>query len=138
MQTFLPYANFTESARVLDNKRLGNQFYREGLTLLRGKWANHPASKMWRGHRAVLAAYLLACSNELANRGRLYPKHVKEVMNTLAACSSDEFELPPWLGDEAFHAAHRSNLLRKDPEWYGQFGWAEPDNLPYIWPKGGE
>jgi hypothetical protein len=45
-------------------------------------------------------------------------------------------QYPPWLGDEAFHASHRSNLLRKNPEWYGQFGWTEPDDLPYVWPVG--
>ena len=32
------------------------------------------------------------------------------------------------------HASHRSNLLRKDPEFYGKYGWTEPDNLEYIWP----
>jgi hypothetical protein len=38
------------------------------------------------------------------------------------------------LGDEAFHASHRSNLLRKDRDYYGAFGWTEPDDLPYVWP----
>lgn len=42
--------------------------------------------------------------------------------------------LPPWLGDPAFHASHRSNLLRKDPVHYGQFGWTEGPDLPYVWP----
>ena len=41
---------------------------------------------------------------------------------------------PKWLGNKKFHASHRSNLLRKDREWYSQFGWTEPDDLPYIWP----
>jgi hypothetical protein len=41
---------------------------------------------------------------------------------------------PPWLGDNTFHASHKSNLLRKDPVWYGQFGWSEPTDLPYVWP----
>jgi len=31
------------------------------------------------------------------------------------------------------HASHRSNLLRKNFEFYSKFGWKEPDNLPYIW-----
>jgi hypothetical protein len=25
-------------------------------------------------------------------------------------------------------------LLRKAPEWYGQFGWRESADLPYVWP----
>jgi len=41
---------------------------------------------------------------------------------------------PSWLGDPAFHRAHQSNLLRKDPEWYGQFGWEVKNDLPYVWP----
>ena len=45
------------------------------------------------------------------------------------------FADPPWFGDDAFHASHRSNLLRKNPEHYGKLGWTEPDNLPYIWPQ---
>lgn len=57
MQTFLPYADFDESARALDPKRLGNQVYRECLTLIRGGWPNHPASRMWRGYECALACY---------------------------------------------------------------------------------
>lgn len=136
MQTFLPYPDFAESARCLDDKRLGNQFYREGLTLLRGKWLNHPASKMWRGHRYALALYLLACGLELQRRGRDYPNHLEEVQDAIAheLLAGNVRMSPKWLGDPDFHAAHRSNLLRKDPEWYEQFGWAEPADLPYIWP----
>lgn len=40
---------------------------------------------------------------------------------------------PWWLGDPGFHAGHRSNLLRKDPDHYSRFGWLEPDDLPYVW-----
>ncbi len=134
MQTFLPYPDYRQSAAVLDSKRLGNQFYREGLTLLRGKWANHPASRMWHGHRGSLALYLLCCATELASRGWFYPDHVQEVIDAMKDCEVCELTAPDWLGDPDFHAAHRSNLLRKDPEWYGQFGWTEPDDLPYIWP----
>jgi hypothetical protein len=43
--------------------------------------------------------------------------------------------LPPWLGYDALHASHRSNLLRKDAEYYGRHGWTEPHDLPYHWPS---
>jgi hypothetical protein len=137
MQTFLPSDNFFYCGRVLHPKHLGNQFYREGLTLLRGKWPNHPASKMWRGYTGALCRYLFALHVELESRGKSYPKHLDEV---LLAYHNDpgRDKNPPWLGDEALHASHRSNLLRKDKEygwgWYEQFGWTEPDNLEYIWP----
>ena len=134
MQTFLPHADFKQSMACLDDSRLGNQVYREGMTLLRGKWPNHPASKMWRGYEAALANYLMAGVIELKRRGKDYTGRPWYYELESAAIGSDLAPLPPWLGDVNFHASHRSNLLRKDKEWYGQFGWAEPDNLPYVWP----
>lgn len=46
----------------------------------------------------------------------------------------DGLTMPPWLGNEEFHSRHRSRLLMKDPEHYGQFGWTEKPGLDYIWP----
>ena len=43
-------------------------------------------------------------------------------------------DYPYWFGNEKINASHRSNLLRKNPEFYGKYGWTEPDNLEYIWP----
>jgi hypothetical protein len=38
------------------------------------------------------------------------------------------------LGDERVHHSHRSALVRKNPEFYGQlFPAAEPDSA-YFWP----
>ena len=133
MQTFLPYPNYSKSASVLDDKRLGNQAYRECKTLVNGKWRNHPASKMWKGYERELCLYALACLGELKRRRRYYPRHIQYFQ--LRAMRFPRTGKPPWLGDPAFHASHRSNLLRKDPKHYGQFGWKEPDNLPYVWPK---
>ena len=43
-------------------------------------------------------------------------------------------DYPKWLGNKKFHAAMRSNLLRKDYKYYKQFKWKERRNLPYYWP----
>ena len=32
------------------------------------------------------------------------------------------------------HRSHQSNLLRKEPAYYRQFGWNVPEDLPYFWP----
>lgn len=81
---------------------------------------------MWRGHETALATYMAACISEWVHRG---------FRNTMVCpVPTGSYTEPSWLGDDAVHAAYRSNLLRKDPTWYGQFGWTEPDNLPYIWP----
>ena len=46
----------------------------------------------------------------------------------------DTVTMPAWIGDMYLHASHRSNLLRKDPKFYGQYGWHEPHDLEYVWP----
>ena len=136
MQTFLPHPSFEESAVILDYRRLGKQRVEamQILNILLEKttktgWANHPAVKMWRGHERALGAYMNAMIREWVKRG---------YNNTMPPFAHKDpiFSTPPWLGDEAFHASHRSNLLRKDPVYYGKFGWKEPSDLPYIWPVG--
>lgn len=144
MQTFLPYPSFIVSARVLDNKRLGKQRVecKQILKALRGEydrpdqvgaWVNHPATKMWRGFEDALCVYGVSCCAVWRKRG-----YDDSLMQYFIAGCTGGMSLPPWLGNEEFHASHRSNLLRKDPEWYGQFGWAESKNLPYVWPTTGE
>lgn len=136
MQTFLPYPDFARSAQCLDRQRLGKQRV-EVLQLLKALlvpgsgWANHPAAKMWKGFEMLLCIYGTEICQEWVNRG------YKDGCRKLICDYSDRIDFtgsPKWLGDPAFHAAHRSNLLRKDPVHYGQFGWSEPNDLPYVWP----
>lgn len=135
MQTFLPYADFARSAKVLDYRRLGKQRV-ETLQLLKalstgGAWSNHPAATMWRGYSDALVLYGLAVCKEWVSRG-----YKDTCTDKIAAYQVYKTViLPSWLGNEAFHSAHRSNLLRKAPDYYSQFNWQEPDNLPYIWPE---
>ena len=53
--------------------------------------------------------------------------------NTMQYLPIDDLVMPYWLGNEKLHLSHQSNLMRKDPVYYGQFDWQVPDNLPYIW-----
>lgn len=135
MQTFLPYPSFAESARCLDNKRLGKQRV-ECLQILNALanpakgWQNHPAVKMWRGHTPSLVLY--GCEVCLEWKARGFKDTCLEKISSFMAASRGT--IPGWLGDEAFHASHRSNLLRKDAIHYGKFGWVESNDLPYIWP----
>lgn len=138
VQTFLPYADFDATAKVLDYRRLGNQRV-EGyqiLQALRGLsfgWRNHPASKMWRGHERMLCGYVMAICQEWRRRGYKdsFLERMHVVFPTLDPAS---YTAPSWLGDEQFHLAHQSNLVRKDPKYYGPIFPGVPDNLPYIWP----
>lgn len=145
MQTFLPYPDFAESARVLDNKRLGKQrveAYQILLTLdgARKGWANHPAVKMWAGYQTALFVYLQAVCSEWVYRGykdTVLRKgtHYMAPEEFMTTRQGGFVTMPPWLGDKEFHAAHRANLLRKDYGHYAQFGWDEDLTLPYVWPK---
>jgi hypothetical protein len=140
MQTFLPYPSYAQSARVLDYRRLGKQRVETKQILLAmskttGGWRNHPATKMWRGHEVELALYGAAMCQEWLRRGykdSLYAFFMQSHCD-LESDGRDPMP-PPWLGDETIHASHRSNLLRKDPAYYGQFGWSESDDMPYVWP----
>jgi len=133
MQTFLPYDDFSKSARCLDRQRLGKQRVEVKQILktlspgYEGGWTKHPAVCMWRGFEPALASYGVAVCREWRSRG--YRDSLLEEFLPVAGEG-----LPWWFGDDAFHASHRSNLLRKKPEHYSQFGWSEPDDLPYVWP----
>ena len=89
-------------------------------------WRRHPAVRMWRGYEPALMFYLDSMIREWTRRG--YNN------NILSSYDGRVVVLPDWLGREDFHASHRSNLLRKNPSWYGRYGWGEPSDLPYVWP----
>jgi hypothetical protein len=150
MQTFLPVADFADSARLLDSPRLGKQRV-ETLQILRAielpdyGWANHPAVLMWRGRTPALVAYGLAMARIWRERGfgdtteTQIGEFAPQVVGVPQTELADAGLLPSWLGDEALHRSHRSNLIAKDPDFYRPrftelFG-PEPDDLPYVWPE---
>lgn len=182
MQTFLPYADYEQSAAVLDQKRLGKQrvetlqimqvllgerlitsdkvsyFVKvlnedgELVTVERTRkiprpkalwgrqkmtskgWRNHPAVTMWRGHELELLKYQEAICNEWTSRG--YKDTCYEKTAYLLSTHSEGMstEKPKWLGDEKFHRGHKSNLRRKDEDFYSKFWPTTPADLPYEWP----
>lgn len=169
MQTFLPYADYAQSAASLDDSRLGKQRVEAYQILLQlagikmadypdwqprlGGWGHHPAVAMWAGHELALAEYIDACCDEWTGRtvgledGTLRARRDTVKANTAIAVEiarADDWlsERPGWIGDEEVHRTHRSNLLRKDPEYYAtRFPEDIPapgqDYLEYIWPKTG-
>ncbi|TDD92159.1 cytoplasmic protein [Actinomadura darangshiensis] len=149
MQTFLPYADFAATARVLDRRRLGKQRV-EAIQVLRALtvpgygWRRHPAALMWTGYEEALVRYGLeicdrwsglghgdTCAGTLAAElAETKGVHRPRGQERLAAAGA----LPPWLGDPAFHLSHRSALVRKDPGFYRPVFPDVPDDLPYVWP----
>ncbi|MER5214950.1 MSMEG_6728 family protein [Streptomyces sp. NPDC002838] len=149
MQTFLPYPDFRASALVLDRRRLGKQRV-EALQVLRGLilpgygWRRHPAVRMWAGYEEALVRYGLEVCKVWCDQGH-QDSCAATLVADLAAFRTDAptrdqprlaaaGELPPWLGEDAFHRSHRSALIRKDPATYAPLFPGVPDDLPYIWP----
>ena len=139
MQTFLPYADYEQTASVLDRQRLGKQRV-ENLQIIKALitpeygWQKHPAVKMWRGHIVSLMDYQTAICNEWTKRG--YKDTCLEKSFALLDEYSPQIRIgrPYWMGDEEFHRSHQSNLLRKLPEHYAQFFAGVPSDLEYVWP----
>jgi hypothetical protein len=161
MQTFLAYISFVKSIDCLDYRRHGNQrseargiygiltgFKNTGHSkaqqefLLR-RYSNHPAVLMWKGYEKQLALY-----HDIAIALWIKKKYNNNMTPLFYKCSSDDLGRshssnysviqhklgnPYWLTEE-FCSRHRSNLLRKKPEFYKKYGWSEPNNLPYLWP----
>lgn len=132
MQTFLPFPDFSASAKSLDFRRLGKQRVEADqilTTILTGRkaWANHPAVRMWRDFPLALAAYRDVCIREWVRRG---------YKNTMLFSLVDPplYDVPPWLGRQDFHTSHQSNLIRKLPSFYGTLFPGVPDDIPYCWP----
>ena len=140
MQTFLPYADFVQSVKVLDYKRLGKQRVEtfQVLNILLDRtptkvdgtpkkgWRNHPVTRMWTGYEEALKLYQNYTILEWVGRG---------YNNTMKFEKVDHKNIiyPSWFGSEEFHRSHRSNLLRKDYEYYSQY-FDEPSDLEYYWP----
>ena len=151
MQTFLPYPSFVDSAACLDRQRLGKQRVEAKQILIAnssgpvseetGKktpWYNHPAVRMWRGHDKALALYGMCVCQEWQHRGYRDNLHGWFYARFMYGIGTDAY--PDWIGDEVVHASHRARLLDKDPDWYGQYGWAEKPRTGregYVWPVRG-
>lgn len=137
MQTFLPYPDFIESLRSLDNKRLGKQRV-EAYQIISaitqrprkdGKpykgWVSHPCSVMWKNYLIALKMYYNDSIDVWKERGFKNTMEYEIIDNDLV--------LPHWIGNNEFHSSHRANLLRKDYDFYSQKGWSENPTDPYIW-----
>jgi len=130
LNTFLPYSDFRKSLECLDNKRLGKQRV-EAYQLLKSllypdyAWAKHPASKLWRGYENALTEYMNTAIQVWIERSKNNTMLQYPIFGSVV--------YPHWFGNKAFHDAHKSNLLRKDFDFYSKFNWGVTDNLPYIW-----
>lgn len=147
MQTFLPFPDFQKSVEILDRQRLGKQrvetyqilkALKQGGGLHRG-WSKHPAARMWAGFELALLKYQeVTCKEWTERRGykdtcweKSYALFSSEELERYHA---EDYDLPTWFGNKAFHLAHASNLLRKAPEFYAHIVGTTNPELEYVWP----
>jgi hypothetical protein len=150
MQTFLPEADFSQTAKVLDRQRLMKQRV-ENLQILKslaglypsGAWSNHPAVKMWFGHEDWLLLYNEAILKEVFLRGYKDNTHVEFDKVYEENFLGLESEKPWWLGDFNLHYTHKGRLFEKNPEhyyFYSEYSDFKDENLTccsecnYYWP----
>lgn len=137
----MPFEDFKLTAKALDFKRQGKQRV-EAMQILqtlaglnKGKgWLNHPAVKMWKGYELALAEYVYAICDEWTSKG--YKDTCKAKVQDIIQTHFKDKPLvyPPWLGKKDFHNSHKSNLIRKKPEFYRPIFGNISNDLPYIWP----
>lgn len=144
----MPYASFTQTAEVLDYRRLNKQKLEamqiinaiemrklgiDKIYIVKEKkykavgWYNHPATVTWENYVPALKMYCNVMIKEWIRRGYKNTMKLYDIKEPII--------IPPFIGNEKLHASHRSNLLRKDYGYYSKFGWTEPDDLPYYWPN---
>lgn len=145
----MPYARFNKCAYVLDDKRLFKQAVECKQILLAldvsvgannptgsAAWQNHPAVRMWCGNELALAIYSVHIAAEARQRLRYRDKFLEEFLQVVRALRrpGEPARYPIWMRDWSIMTSHRSNLLRKKPDWYSRFGWLVKKDLPYKWP----
>lgn len=133
MQTFLPYASYTDSATVLDKKRLNKQILEcyQILKVLsstdpKAAWRNHPAVLMWKSHEFALWNYVQAMIIEADSRGIKTDKNVSNLYDLRYQHSNSwGMQAPAWMLDDQIMryitTTHRANLFTKDPILYPNF-----------------
>lgn len=150
MQTFLPYENFQQCAKVLDKKRCWKQVVeaKQILCTLKSpnlpeswiksksyqkqRWINHPAVQMWKGYEYALMGYyniFLAYCLEVHK--------IKTKLPFLEIFTDGTYIKPWWLGVEKLHQSHRSRLIEKNYNFYiteFSFGDYKFNNGNYFWP----
>jgi hypothetical protein len=134
MQTFLPYKDFDQCAKTLDNKRLNKQIL-ETYQILKvlsgqspsGAWRNHPAVLMWKNAETSLRTYAKAMIKEATGRGIKTDKNEANIDSLETLCGDIwGTEKPFWADASGPHLkrinmTHRANLYRKDPIYYAEF-----------------
>lgn len=150
MQNFHPYKSIIKTAKCLDYRRLGKQrvesydsiylcYRHKGIDkriefnksnkqveYLWKRYKNHPAVLMYINYINYLKLYYNTIRQEWISRG--YNNSLPKLR------IHGKIIVPHFIGNRKFHNSHKSNLLRKNSNYYSQFNWKIKNDLPYFWP----
>lgn len=121
--------------RIEDKEYMNQTELDEYDSLQRIGWENHPIVKMWKNYESSLLKYGLVMCQEWIRRGfkdTMFERFEKELKNK--GFNSYQYYIisdPFWINDEELNLSHRSNLVRKDPLFYGFFN--VRNDLEYKW-----
>ncbi|QIN54404.1 hypothetical protein [Cedratvirus kamchatka] len=151
MQTFLPLLfvydedktllenlqdYFAKVASMMDRQRTGKQRV-EAMQLLDvllsrkplSSWKNHPATKMWSPWPEALKLYHNMFIQEWIKRG--YKNTMK--LEKIDENKIEEQGVPEFLTNRHFIERMQANLLSKDVDFYGEYGWQVQPTTGYFW-----
>lgn len=162
---FIIKPDIYETARMLDNKRLGKQRveakqiieiledYDSGNLESKKAWVNHPATKSWIGFTNHLKVYFNIIVREWINRGFVNNMSLYDIDETpynIVPCNFDgktatydvskfdSFSFPFWISFPPFYMSHQAALCRKDPKYYKSLLCSKLNpylEFGYLWPS---
>ena len=162
MQTFLPFESFSESAKVLDSRRLNKQCveciqilaiicrkrgwmpieYKEGKPR-KGFW-NHPAVRMWEATPWPLLKYFEACVFEAKHRKietTTYWLYVHKYADLISRNQSYSRHSSAQYNAHLYHVPwlgdaefHEAHQSNLVRKDPVHYKFDVPNNLPYKWP----
>lgn len=148
MYTFLPYADFDETARTLLERDLEQQIMHTVIALdcLHEKdaetvaaWSKHPLMNMWRGYEVQLALYGQAMVTQAQIRGMdvdNYSKRLDWHYDTATFPDDFKMEKPPWFDDPDkmrwVERSSRSLLVRRDSRYLTYWPGTSTNLTPYY------
>lgn len=142
MMTWMTRMSFFDTAADLEVDLLATSYYDsvglfDFLVYQEGDLAeNHPAVRMWQGYHVALGMYAAATASTLVVHGISVGLETMKMAGAVEEMRREEeqpFVLPPWIKDTDVLRSHRSNIVRRWPE-YADVWPGTPERMPYLWP----
>ena len=121
VNTFLVHPDYSISAKILDDRRLGKQRVEAQqiidaiIELKAGNttrgWVNHPATRSWVNNVESLKLYFNSVVIEWVARGFVNNYELYQDVDP-------QSEKPYWVDCPAVHYSHMAQLIQKDPLYY--------------------